>query len=249
MTIKTIAFDGDDTLWQHDNFFRTAVEHFHVIMNSVGDFPDAREQLDQKHIQDLPTWGYGVKGLILSMIELAISLTNGKISGDTIQEIFDMGRLTHLHPVILLDHAAETVKALKGQYQIILITKGDLTAQEMKVHKSGLLDFFDGVEITSEKDIPTYKKIMKRYNTDPAEFIMIGNTLRSDILPPVRLGAQGIHVPNSEMTWHFENAEVHDNERDHFITLPSLKDVPEILEKLKASGQDRLAVLCQPASV
>lgn len=242
MPITTIAFDGDDTLWHHDNYFRKAIDQFHDIMNEIGDFPDARERVDVKHIADLGTWGYGVKGLLLSMIELAIAMTDGRITGAQIQRIFDVGKQTHLHPVTLLDHVAETIGALHHRYQLLLITKGDLIAQEMKVHKSGLAQFFDGIEIISEKDVETYKKIMKRYQAKPEEFLMIGNTLRSDIVPPVKLGAQGIHIPYTT-SWHYEQSLITDDEKAQFVTLPSMKDVPPLLDKLAASGQGRLSAV------
>ena len=242
MTIKTIAFDGDDTLWHHDNFFRAAIDEFHRIMNDLGDFPDAREAIDKKHISDLALWGYGVKGLTLSMIELAITLTNGAISGTDMQKIFDVGRQTHLHPVILLDHVAQTIQALQGRYKIMLITKGDLIAQEMKIHKSGLEPFFDIIEIISEKDNATYKKIMQRHQIKPEEFIMIGNSLRSDIIPPVQLGAQAIHIPY-ETSWHFEKMMTTDEEKQRFITMPNMQDIPTLIEQLESSGTAELSKL------
>jgi putative hydrolase of the HAD superfamily len=244
MTITTIAFDGDDTLWHHDNFFRNAIERFHEIMNELGDFPDAREQIDTQHIKDLAVWGYGVKGLLLSMIELAIRMTDGKISGTDIQRIFDVGKQTHMHPVTLLEGVAETIGKLHDRYQLILITKGDLIAQEMKIHKSGLTPFFDGVEIISEKDTATYKKIMARYDAEPGEFIMIGNTLRSDILPVVQLGAQAIHIPYSS-SWHYEVASVTDLDKQKYVMLKSMKDVPALLDRLEKSGQDQLSAAYQ----
>lgn len=242
MAITTIAFDGDDTLWHHDNFFRAAIDEFYEVMNSLGDFPNAKEAIDEKHISDLAVWGYGVKGLTLSMIELAISLTDGKIAGTDIQKIFDIGRKTHLHPVILLDHVASTIQALQGRYRIVLITKGDLIAQEMKIHKSGLEPFFDIIEIISEKDNATYKKILQRHQIKPEELIMVGNSLRSDIIPPIQLGAQAIHIPY-ETSWHFEKMMTSDEEKKRFITMPNMQDMPLLIEQLEKSGTTELSKL------
>jgi len=242
MTITTIAFDGDDTLWHHDNFFRAAIDEFHEIMNGLGNFPDARELIDNKHISDLAIWGYGVKGLILSMVELAVSLTEGKIVGADIQRIIEVGRKTHLHPVILLDHVATTIQALHGRYRLVLITKGDLIAQEMKIHKSGLEPFFDIIEIISEKDNATYKKILKRHQIKPEEMIMIGNSLRSDIIPPVQLGAQAIHIPY-ETSWHFEKMLTTDEEKQRFITMKNMQDIPALIAQLENSGTTELSKL------
>ena len=246
MTIKIIAFDGDDTLWHHNNFFRKASEDFHDIMNKYGNYPNARDMLDQKHIADLPVWGYGVKGLILSMIELAITMTECKIPASVLQEIFDVGRDTHQHPVTLLDHVADTLKALHGRYRLMLITKGDLIAQEMKIHKSGLEPFFDDIDIVSEKDVATYKKIFRRSKIDPAELVMIGNSIRSDILPPVQLGAQAIHIPYIN-DWHFENAELGTEDQKRYITLGSMEHVASIIDNLNRSDKQLLSELAEPA--
>lgn len=246
MTIKIVAFDGDDTLWHHNNFFRKASEQFHEIMNRIGDFPDAREQLDQKHINDLPVWGYGVKGLILSMIELSISMTQGTIPAPVLQEIFNVGRDTHLHPITLLDHVSETIQALHEKYQLILITKGDLIAQEMKIHKSGLEPYFDSIDIVSEKDVPTYEKIFKRMRINPEELVMIGNSLRSDVIPPVRLGAQAVHIPYVS-DWHFEKEDVNEADKARFITLSTMEHLPAILENFNQSNKTLLSELSEPA--
>lgn len=246
MTITTIAFDGDDTLWHHDNYFREATQEFHNYMNTLGSYPDALERLDAKHILDIRQWGYGVMGLTLTMIELSIQMTGGKITGDQMQVIFDIGRRTHQHPVVLLDYVAETVGALHDRYQLLLITKGDLIAQEMKVHKSGLADYFDGIEIVSEKDVATYDQIFELYRVNPKEVIMIGNTLRSDIIPPLKLGAQAIHIPY-QTSWHFEQGEVPEEDRDRYIVLPSMKDVPALLEKLARRADSRLIEVLKSA--
>lgn len=245
MTIKIIAFDGDDTLWHHNNYFQQAVDQFCALMNTLGDYPNIREQTDQKHIQDLPTWGYGVKGLILSMIELAVTLTNGTIPGTAIQEIIRIGRNAHMHPVILLDHVTETIKALHGDYELILITKGDLIAQEMKVHKSGLESYFSSIEIVSEKDVPTYKRIFHRMRVNPEEVVMIGNTLRSDILPVVRLGGQAIHVPYIT-NWHFEEAEMTEDDIKRYITMASMEHIPDVIRNLQQHDKKLLSELALP---
>lgn len=231
MTIKTIAFDGDDTLWHHESYFEGAKQRFHDIMNQIGHYPDAADQVDLKHIQDLKLWGYGVKGFTLTMIETAITLTNGTITGQQIKEIFDLGKETYLHPITLLDHVRETLIKLRGRYFLLLITKGDLVAQEMKIAQSGLADFFDGIEIVSEKDISSYQRILKRYEIIPNEFVMVGNTIRSDILPPLQIGAKAIHIPY-HTSWHFETPEVAEIEKSRFTVLPSMEKLPDIIATL-----------------
>lgn len=234
--ITVIGFDGDDTLWHHDSFFRAAVARFGELVMQFGapvTALEAAEALDTQHILDLKLWGYGVKGLTLTMMATAIRLTAGRITGEQMQQLLDLGRETYTHPITLLPHVRETLTALRGRYLLILITKGDLVAQEMKLAQSGLHDLFDGIEIVSEKDPQTYARILKRYHARAAEFVMIGNALRSDILPPLSLGAQAIHVPY-HVSWHFETAEIAETDRAQFIMLPHLGDVPHVIDTANA---------------
>jgi putative hydrolase of the HAD superfamily len=231
MTIKTIAFDGDDTLWHHQNYFEGMIKRFNDAMNRFGHYPDAGKLVDVNHIADLKLWGYGVKGFTLTMIETAIKMTDGKITGDQLYEIFNIGKEAYLHPVRLLDHVRETVATLHGKYFLLVITKGDLMAQEMKIAQSGLASLFDGIEIVSEKDERTYERIFKRYAIDPAEFVMVGNTIRSDILPPLHLGAHAIHIPY-HTSWHFETPEIAEADKGRFTVLPSMEKLPEVIANL-----------------
>lgn len=232
MPIKTVIFDGDDTLWHHENFFNGARDRFHELMNSIGDFPQAADQVDADHIVDLKLWGYGVKGFTLTMVQTAIKLTGGKITGEQIQKILDIGKETYLHPITLLPHVRETLAALHGKYFILLVTKGDLLAQEMKFDQSGLAPFFDGIEIVTEKDEKTYKRIYKRYQLDPKETIMIGNTLRSDVLPTVALGAHAVHIPYAT-SWHFETPEVAQSDVGKFAVMPNMEKLPELIAGIR----------------
>jgi putative hydrolase of the HAD superfamily len=242
MTITTIAFDGDDTLWHHENYFNSAKERFRTFINRFDNIPDAGDRLDTQHILDLAVWGYGVKGFTLTMIDLAVKMVGSKMTPYDVQEVLAIGRDLYQHPVQLLDHVAETIGALHDRYRLLLITKGDLVAQEMKVAKSGLGKFFDGIEIVSEKNIDTYRRIFDRYQIVPKELIMIGNSIRSDIIPPIRLGAQAIHVPY-HTSWHFEKAELAETDQEQFLVLPSMKDVVPTLEKLEQSGQSCLQAI------
>jgi len=246
MTITTIAFDGDDTLWHHENFFLEAKQRLHALLNRHGHYPDALERMDHQHIIELPVWGYGVKAHILSAIQAAIVMTDGKIPAQAIGEMLTIGRELYQHPLNLLEGVTETIGKLRDRYQLLLITKGDLVAQEMKIHKSGLSEFFDGIEIVSEKDTKTYQKIMRRYGVKPEQFVMVGNTLRSDIAPVIALGAQAIHIPY-QTSWDFEKAEIAEIDREKFIMLPSIKDVPALLDRLEKSGQDKLSALVESA--
>jgi putative hydrolase of the HAD superfamily len=232
MKITTIGFDGDDTLWHHANYFAETEHKFHVLMNELGDYPDAEDQVKALHIANIPLWGYGVKSFTLSMIETANNLTSGEISGRYIKRIMEIGRSLYEHPVILLDHVAETIQNLQGKYRLILITKGDLLAQELKIAQSKLAPFFEGIEIVSEKDIETYQRIFKRYGVNPAETVMVGNSVKSDILPPLEIGANAIHIPY-QFNWKHEVVELDEEEQKKFLVLPTIQNLPEALHYLE----------------
>lgn len=238
--IKTIAFDGDDTLWHHENYFENAEERFHVLMNELGHYPEAKETVKKQHIESLPLWGYGVKSFTLTMIETALKLTDGAISGNDIGRVLDIGRSLYEHPVILLDHVATTIQALHGKYSLVLITKGDLFAQQTKIAQSHLAPFFDTIEVVSEKDPDTYHKIMVRDRMNPKEFVMVGNSIKSDILPVLSLGAQAVHIPY-HITWQFERTELDNTRSKNFITLPSMEKLPQILDQFNQSNKQSLA--------
>jgi len=241
MTIKTIAFDGDDTLWHHENYFEDAEHKFHVLMNEIGDYPQALEAVKSQHIATLPLWGYGVKSFTLAMIQTALSLTNDNIAGQYIHKIMDIGQSLYQHPVILLDHVADTIQRLHGKYQLVLISKGDLMAQQMKIAQSRLAPFFDLIEIVSEKDPDTYHKILKHDRINPKQFVMVGNSIKSDILPVLSIGGQAIHIPYHK-TWEFERAEIDSsNDRNHYITLPTMKDLPDLLELYNQQDLENLS--------
>jgi putative hydrolase of the HAD superfamily len=245
MKIKTIAFDGDDTLWHHENYFSEARQKFNSLMNELGDFPNAGEVADAQHISNLPLWGYGVRSFTLSMIEAAISMTNGSIDGNNIKHIMEIGRSLYQHPVILLDHVAETIQELQTKYRLVLITKGDLVAQEIKISQSKLGPFFETIEIVSEKDVETYQRIFKRHGINPKECIMVGNSVKSDIIPPVQLGAQAVHIPYHS-TWLFERAEVAQTDQGKFIVLPTMKELVSIIERFENSDRTSLAEIHLP---
>lgn len=247
MTIKTIAFDGDDTLWHHENYFEHAESQFHALMNEIGDYPQALEAVKNQHIATLPLWGYGVKSFTLSMIETALTLTGDTISGASLHKILEIGKSLYQHPVILLDHVATTVQALHGKYRLVLITKGDMFAQQTKIAQSNLAPFFDIIEVVSEKDEDTYHKILKRDRINPKEFIMVGNSIKSDILPVLAIGGQGVHIPY-HMTWQFERAEVKDKNEKAYITLPSMKDLPALVEAYNADDCRYLSEVKIPAA-
>ena len=186
-----------------------------------------QERLFATEMRNLSHFGYGIKSFVLSMIETAVELTEGRVTGPEIQAIVDLGREMLAHPVELLPHAEETLGKLQGRYRLMLITKGDLLDQEAKLARSGLDAFFQAVEVVSEKDEAAYRGILDRHRIEPGEFLMVGNSVRSDVLPVVELGGNAVHVPYAT-TWVHEHVEDADTSR--FTTLEHLGLLPEWLE-------------------
>jgi putative hydrolase of the HAD superfamily len=237
--IKLLAFDADDTLWHHESYVQDAWEAMHKLMQKYGHFPEASNLANARHIDNLKLWGFGVKSITLSMIEAAIAMTQGRISGQDVQAIIDIGKRLYMHPIILLDHVAETLETMSKIYPLMLITKGDLWAQEVKLQQSGLAQYFKHVHVVSDKDIPTYQHIFQDRNIDPRDVVMVGNSVKSDILPLIAVGAQAIHIPYY-VTWQFERAEVAENDKERFVLLPSMRNLPDLLAYYESSSDHTL---------
>ena len=225
---RVIGLDGDDTLWHSEVVFvdiearyLELVQH-HVPHVDVGDALLATER------RNLRLFGYGIKGFVLSMIETAIDLTGGRITSAEIATIVGWGKEMLAHPVELLDGVADAVELLSAHHRLLLITKGDLFHQETKVALSGLADRFDAVEIVSEKDPSTYARVLDRHTVDPAEFLMVGNSVRSDVIPVIEIGGRAVHVPYA-VTWTHERV---DEPTDEFPTLASLAELPALVAAL-----------------
>jgi putative hydrolase of the HAD superfamily len=227
--IRVIAFDADDTLWHNETYYRDAEATFRHMLAAYHDEAWIQERLFATEMRNLGHFGYGIKSFVLSMIETAIELTESRITGREIQAIVDLGREMLAHPVDLLPQVMDTLAALQGHYRLMVITKGDLLDQEAKLARSGLDAFFSAVEIVSEKDEAVYRAILTRHTIAPTEFLMVGNSLRSDILPVVALGARAVHVPYAT-TWIHEHVEDVDSSR--FTTLEHLGLLPEWLAAL-----------------
>jgi putative hydrolase of the HAD superfamily len=227
-TIKTIAFDADDTLWVNEPLFRINEEKFDSLLKSYISDDQITAKLYDTEIRNLKHFGYGIKGFILSMIETAIELTNGKIKGCDLKKIIDWGKNQIEHPVNVLDDVESVLETLNDKYKLMIITKGDLFDQESKIARSGLADYFDIIEIVSEKDEATYSSLMKKHNLNPSELLMIGNSLKSDILPLIKLGAKAIHIP-FHTTWVHEEISPKDLESTNHITVNKIIDILEML--------------------
>ena len=199
-----IAFDADDTLWPNQPHFDQVEAAFFDILAHCGDPATLHPQLYAVQRRNMALYGYGAKALTLSLIETAIQLTNGAVTSADIQQLLDLGKDLLRFRIELLPGVAEVLPALRLRgHHLMLLTKGDLFDQESKLARSGLGDFFDHVEVVSEKDIPTYQRLFQRYQATPENFVMIGNSLKSDVLPVARLGYRAIHVPY-HATWIHE---------------------------------------------
>ena len=227
--IKTIAFDADDTLWVNEPLFRINEEKFDSLLKDYISDDKITSKLYDTEIKNLKHFGYGIKGFIISMIETAIELTNGEIKGCDLKKIIDWGKIQIDHPVNVLDDVDTVLDILKGKYQLMIITKGDLFDQESKIARSGLADYFDIIEIVSEKDNNTYSSLLKKHNINSSELLMVGNSLKSDILPLVNLGAKAVHIP-FHTTWIHEEINSKDLNSSEYITLDKIIDVLKIVQ-------------------
>jgi len=226
-----IGFDADDTLWQNEAFFRLTQDRFATLMADHSAPDPLHDRLLAAERRNLGRYGFGVKGFVLSMIETAIEVTAGRVPGSVIGEIIAAGRELLDHPVELLPHARQALEALAVDYRVVLITKGDLLDQERKLAQSGLGDLFDAVEIVSDKTPAVYAAIFARHGDGADRAMMVGNSLRSDVVPVIAAGGWGVHVPHG-LTWALEQAEA---PLDHarFHTLTDLAALPALVAGLR----------------
>lgn len=228
----TLAFDADDTLWHNESLYSVTQEQITRLLLPYTDRETLSRRLLETEKRNLRLFGYGVKGFTLSMIESAIEVSQGRVTAAEIQSILDAGKNLLAHPIELLPEVRVTLEKLQPHYNLMLITKGDLFHQESRLAMSGLGDMFTAVEVVSEKDVPTYRRILTRYHIKPEDFIMIGNSVRSDILPVIELGARAVHIPY-EITWELEQAELPPDRPEQIYQLESIGQVPKWVEALR----------------
>lgn len=201
--IALVGFDADDTLWRSQDYFEDAQAEFERIVARYVDLTDIGKRLYECESRNIAIFGYGVKGMVLSMVEAAVEITQARISGADIHRIVQLGKDLLQHPVDVLPGVRDAVEAIARDFPVVLITKGDLFHQEAKVRDSGLADLFRRIEILSEKDTGTYARVLREFEIAPSQFLMVGNSLRSDIAPVLELGGWGVHVPY-HVTWAHE---------------------------------------------
>ncbi|WP_348726216.1 HAD family hydrolase [Tenacibaculum sp. 190524A05c] len=222
--IKVIAFDADDTLWVNETYFRDAENEFAKLLNDYETENKIHQELFKKEIENLKHYGYGVKGFMLSMIECALELSNNQLDTNLINKIIEIGKDMLEKPIELLNGVEEVLQALHGKYKLIVATKGDLLDQERKLDKSGILKYFHHLEVMSEKKVPDYKKLIGHLDINPSELLMIGNSLKSDVLPLLEIGASAIHIP-FHTTWAHEMVSEKQAQSKDFKTLSNIKEV------------------------
>jgi putative hydrolase of the HAD superfamily len=231
-SLTTIGFDADDTLWQNEQFFRLTEERFVALLGAHGEAAEISGRLLEAERRNLAFYGFGIKGFVLSMIETAIEITQGEVKASVIGEILAAGREMVAHPVETLPDARETLAALSGDYRLVVITKGDLFDQERKLAQSGLGDLFDGVEIVSDKTAQMYRRVFTRHGDGPERAMMVGNSLKSDILPALEAGAWAVHIPH-ELTWALEHAEEPVGQ-PRYRRIPRLSALDELVHLIEA---------------
>ena len=231
--VTTIGFDADDTLWHNESIFEESHRRYCALLSRWHDAETVERTLFATEMRNLELFGYGIKSHALSSIETAIAMTQGQISSEEIRAILDLAKGMLAHPVELLEGAAEVVPALARRYRLVLLTKGDLRDQERKLRKSGLEPHFSHVEILSEKDATVYQRVFTRHAIAPEQFLMVGNSLKSDILPVLDLGGRAVYVPY-RITWQAERAEPPSDPGAalRFFQIKTLHELPPLLAQL-----------------
>jgi putative hydrolase of the HAD superfamily len=229
--LSTIGFDADDTLWQNEQYYRMTEKRFAGLLADYAEAEALTNRLLEAERRNLKAYGFGIKGFTLSMIETAIEVTEGRVPATVIHQIVDAGRDLLSHPIEPLPHAHAALEQLSGGYRLVLITKGDLFDQERKLAQSGLGDFFSAVEIVSDKSAATYERIFTRHGDGPERAMMVGNSLKSDIVPAIKAGSWGVYVPHS-LTWALEQDEVPSGHQRY----RHIEHLGELLEVVRKAG-------------
>ena len=224
MNIKVIAFDADDTLWINEPYFQETEKKFCALLEDYLPAHSVAQELFKTEIENLPLYGYGVKGFILSMVETALRISNNTLNVEIIHKAIGFGKDLLAKPIEILEGVEEVLQQLSGKYRLVVATKGDLLDQERKLKKSGIDHFFHHIEIMSDKQPADYSKLIRHLAIQSSEFMMIGNSIKSDVLPVLSIGGHGVHIPY-HTTWAHENVE-------HNITDPNFRHFQKITEIL-----------------
>lgn len=228
---SVIGFDADDTLWDNEIIYRGMKDRFGELL-SLHDNPERiKERLDKIEVANIKYYGYGIKSFALSLIETALEVSDGKVGKEELRILITDVKEMMVTDVVLVDQVEDVLSALSGKYELMLITKGDLFEQERKIRRSGLSDYFQYIEIVGEKTEGQYLGLLEKYRISPNQFLMVGNSLRSDILPVLRIGGSAVYIPN-DTTWFHEDASEDEIKEYEIATLKYLNELPEYILKL-----------------
>jgi putative hydrolase of the HAD superfamily len=227
-----IAFDADDTLWHNERLYIDAQSRFAQLLAHYHNPDWIGKRLYQTETHNLQHFGYGIKAFALSMIETAVELTEGRLSGQDVKTLIDLAKEMLSAKVELLEHVAETIPQLASRYRLMVITKGDLLDQETKIARSGLGQYFQQIEVVSQKTRETYERVLKKASIKSERFLMVGNSLKSDILPILELGGQAVYIPY-ETTWLHEIASPPETGQAGYYSLEHLGQLPALLKQLE----------------
>ena len=227
-SIKVIGFDADDTLWHNETIYSLTQEKFKELLSPYHNEEWIDKRLFETEMGNLKFYGYGIKSFTLSMIETAVELSEGRITGEEIKAILSFGREMMITPVKVFDGVYDVLSQLSKEYKLLLVTKGDLIDQQSKIAQSRLESFFFGVEIVSNKLPETYEAILRRHKIDPAHFLMVGNSLRSDVLPILEIGGQAVFIPY-HITWAHEEVAAVEHENHQYFQLEDIGQLPSLL--------------------
>jgi putative hydrolase of the HAD superfamily len=236
MKLDMIGFDADDTLWKNEIYYRNGRQLFDRLMKKYGVSSEGSANVERREIENLQYYGYGAVGFAISMAEAAVELTKGEITASELMQLVGVAKKIISAEVELLDGATEVVSHLAEATPLLLITKGDLLHQQSKVDHSGLKEYFSGVEIVSDKTPETYQAILDRRQIDPIRFLMIGNSMRSDVLPVLDIGAMAVHL-SGHMTWDFEQEEELSLPEGRFFEVESIAEIPQLIDDIRSAGE------------
>jgi putative hydrolase of the HAD superfamily len=228
---ETIAFDADDTLWHNETYYQQAKKLFAQLLSKYQDSESARQRLDEIEVRNIDIYGYGIKMFTLSMIEAAIDLSDGKIKGSEIHQIIDISKGMLTKEVELFEHVEDTLAKISPRFDLMLISKGDQFEQERKIARSGLSEYFRYIEVVGEKSQERYQALMTKYDIHPNRFLMVGNSLRSDIQPVLAIGGRAVYIPN-EHTWFHENLPEEEIDPSAYDELEHIAQLPDYIDRL-----------------
>jgi putative hydrolase of the HAD superfamily len=232
MTIKTIAFDADDTLWHNEIYYTNVKDKFKELFSGIRSPEWISKKIDEVELENFNYYGYGIKGFALSLIETAVDLNEGEVQGQQIKEIITSIKGMLMAEVPLMDHAADTVGELAPKYDLMIITKGDTFEQKRKVARSGLAEYFRFTEVVVEKNIRTYQALLKRYHIKPEQFMMVGNSLRSDIAPVLSIGGTAVYI-DYPSTWFHETTFIPAKANREYLEIEHLGQLPDLIKDIK----------------